>query len=232
MPDFMKTMFDNLPPFSYGLIARLFASVAFGFGVSWIYRRTRPPSEVGQSFPATLVLLAPMITMVTTVIGDNSARAFSLVGALSIVRFRTVVRDTQDTAFVIFTVAVGMAMGATPIQPWVAVAGIIIVGGAAYLVRPRPSAARLGAPLPFVIRVRMGLGHDVEALTSPVFAAYVTQRRLQSIETAKQGLSIDVTYQVALKQDGAAGELIAALNKVDGVQDVGLERRDLDQEES
>ena len=60
--------------------------------------------------------------MVTQVIGDNVARAFSLVGALSIVRFRTVVRDTQDTAYVIFAVAVGMAVGANhpaggPVRP-------------------------------------------------------------------------------------------------------------------
>ena len=64
------------------------------------------------------MLLSILIAMVTQVIGDNIARAFSLVGALSIVRFRTVVRDTQDTAFVIFAVAVGMAMGAN--NPWVA----------------------------------------------------------------------------------------------------------------
>ena len=68
--------------------------------------------EEAESFVATLVLLTILIAMVTQVIGDNIARAFSLVGALSIVRFRTVVRDTQDTAYVIFAVAVGMAVGA------------------------------------------------------------------------------------------------------------------------
>jgi len=232
MSEFMKSIVENLPPFSFGLIGRLVTAVAFGFGVSWVYRRTRPPSDVGQSFPATLVLLAPMITMVTTVIGESQARAFSLVGALSIVRFRTVVRDTQDTAFVIFTVAVGMAMGSSPIQPWVAVAGIIIVGGAAFLVRPRVASARLGAPLPYLVRVRVGLGHDVEALASNVFATYMTQRRIRSIETAKQGISIDVTYEAALKQDNAAAELVTALNKLDGVQDVQIERRDVDEQET
>ena len=50
--------------------------------------------------------------MVSMVIGNEIARAFSLVGALSIVRFRTVVEDTRDTAFVIFAVVVGMALGA------------------------------------------------------------------------------------------------------------------------
>ena len=60
----------------------------------------------------TLVLLSMLIAMVSIVIGNSVARAFSLVGALSIVRFRTVVDDTRDTAFVIFAVIVGMAAGA------------------------------------------------------------------------------------------------------------------------
>ena len=58
-------------------------------------------------------MLAIMIALVTQVVGNNAARAFSLVGALSIVRFRTVVRDIEDTAFVIFAVAIGMAAGAS-----------------------------------------------------------------------------------------------------------------------
>ena len=52
---------------------------------------------------------AAAIAMVTQVTGQNVALAFSLVGALSIVRFRTVVQDTNDTAFVIFAVAGGTA---------------------------------------------------------------------------------------------------------------------------
>ena len=94
--------------------------------VAWIYRRTRPASDTSSSLSVTLVLLSILIAMVTQVIGDNVARAFSLVGALSIVRFRTVVRDTADTAFVIFAVAVGMAAGAG--HPSVALSGIAVVG--------------------------------------------------------------------------------------------------------
>ena len=85
------------------------------------------------------MLLAVLIAMVTQVIGDSVARAFSLVGALSIVRFRTVVRDTQDTAFVIFAVVVGMAVGAR--DPWVALIGLAIVGAAAFVMAPRSSKA-------------------------------------------------------------------------------------------
>lgn len=122
------------------LIVRLAAAFALGGAVAWIYRAThhRPNSleeESTQGFVATLVMMTIIIAMSTQVIGDNVARAFSLVGALSIVRFRTVVKDTRDTAFVIFSVVVGMAVGAGHLP--VAIVGIVITGMAAFVVRPR-----------------------------------------------------------------------------------------------
>ena len=78
-----------------------------------------------------MVLLAILLGMVSMVIGSNIARAFALVGALSIVRFRTVVEDTRDTAFVIFAVVVGMAAGAGAYL--VAAVGIPIVGLVAWM---------------------------------------------------------------------------------------------------
>ena len=113
-----------------GVLLRLLAACGLGYVVAVIYRKTRPAPAVLASFPGTLVLLSVLIAMVTQVIGDNVARAFSLVGALSIVRFRTVVRDTQDTAYVIFAVAVGMAVGADHRL----VLPASLFGGAAFLV--------------------------------------------------------------------------------------------------
>jgi uncharacterized membrane protein YhiD involved in acid resistance len=86
-------------------------------------------------------MMTILIAMSTQVIGDNVARAFSLVGALSIVRFRTVVKDTRDTAFVIFSVVVGMAIGAGHLT--VAIVGIIVAGIAAFVVRPQAEKRRI-----------------------------------------------------------------------------------------
>src|SRR6187549_1761836 len=122
-------------------VLRLLASLVLGGVVALIYRRAR--SEDASSFTATLVLLSILIAMVTQVIGDNVARAFSLVGALSIVRFRTVVRDTQDTAYVIFAVVIGMAVGSSDL--WVAIIGLGVVGATAAVLRPRAgSSAAVG----------------------------------------------------------------------------------------
>jgi hypothetical protein len=189
-----------------------------------MYRRTRPAAHVLPSFPGTLVLLAVLIAMVTQVIGENLARAFGLVGALSIVRFRTVVRDTQDTAFVIFAVVVGMAVGAN--DPWVAVIGLGIVGLVAFFLRSKGSTDE--GPLPYTVRARVALGSDVDSLLRESLAEHLARYRVRSIETAKSGMLIEVTYDAEFRGSGSAERLVKALNRLDGVQSVQVDRRDAD----
>ena len=194
---------------------RLAASLVLGAIVAWIYRKSR--GESASSFTVTLVLLAVLIAMVTQVIGDNVARAFSLVGALSIVRFRTVVRDTQDTAYVIFSVAVGMAVGAATL--WVAVAGMAIIALAAWAMRTGGSAA--DRPMTHKVTVRVAIGYDAEQSVMPALQAQVAAWRALGASTAKQGAAIEVAYRVALRKGVSAAGIVAALNRLDGVQEIG-----------
>ena len=204
---------------------RLIVAMVMGGMVAAIYRRTRYASQTTSSFTVTLVLLSILIAMVTQVIGDNVARAFSLVGALSIVRFRTVVRDTQDTAYVIFAVAVGMAVGAA--HPWLAIGGIVVTGSAAYLMRERAASALATAEDAYVLQVRVGVGSDPNTLLASTLESYLRGRRLQSIATSRQGLAVDVTYRVELRAEDVAGELVRAVNRLEGVQSVTLQRQDV-----
>jgi len=113
MPEWLQQSFHDPAAGSLTtLVWRTVAAFLMGCIVAGIYRITHREEPIAPSFPRTLVLLAILIAMVTQVIGGNIARAFSITGVLAIVRFRTVVRDTQDTAFVIFAVVVGMAAGA------------------------------------------------------------------------------------------------------------------------
>src|SRR5262249_57687545 len=108
------------------LVARLVQAAMLGFAVAVVYFLTqRKRRTEAAPFVATLVLLSVLIAMVTRVIGDSVARAFSLAGALAIIRFRTVVDDTRDTAFVIAAVVVGMAVGSDMLA--VALAGLPVV---------------------------------------------------------------------------------------------------------
>jgi len=225
MPDFLKESFAADPPVKWlEVLVRLVVATLVGAGVAWIYKKTRRRADIAVSFPPTLVLLATLIAMVTQVVGGSTARAFALVGALSIVRFRTVVRDTQDTAWVIFAVIVGMSVGAG--NMWVATIGLVVVGIAAFLMRrSAPDEAGPTDVLPFILRVRTGLGADIKTLLAETLAANTSERRLQSMETAKQGISIDATYEVALRSSDSAESLVKSINRLEGVQDVRIERR-------
>lgn len=220
MPEFFTSVF-GAPAISPQAVAlRLVAALVLGAVVAWIYKHSRDTSDASPTFPGTLVLLAVLIAMVTQVIGDNVARAFSLVGALSIVRFRTVVRDTQDTAFVIFAVVIGMGVGAG--APWVAVIGLVVVGAASWAMRPAALANNNG--LRFTLTLRVTLGLDLETVLGSALDAQLLTRQLQSIGTTRQGTSIDVIYEAVLKPGCSPDELVKALYRIDGVHAVELRR--------
>lgn len=230
MPELLRDALAAGPSVSPAeVLARLAAAFGLGLLVALVYRWSRREADVVPSFPTTLVLLAILIAMVTQVIGDNVARAFSLVGALSIVRFRTVVRDTQDTAYVIFSVGVGMAVGAGQLA--VAVAGLGVVAVAAGLLRPRDrTAAEASPPAWFELQVRLGIGHDPETLVAPTVDRHARHRQLMGMATARQGAAMDATYRIALPDAPTAETLVRELNRLDGVQGITLTRVRADEE--
>jgi hypothetical protein len=196
---------------------RLLAGWLAGAAVAAVYRRTRDKERVTPSLPGTLVLLSVLIAMVTQVIGDNVARAFSLVGALAIVRFRTVVRDTQDTAFVIFAVAVGMAVGAG--HALVGLAGLVVASAAAFAMRSRaPDQSESIC----VVEIRTALGVLPAEVVEPLLKDHVRSFSLRGVGTSRQGLSLDLSYAVELNSAQDAEPLVRTLNRTEGVQDVRL----------
>lgn len=96
------------------MISTLFpmaTSVILGLFVATTYHFTKKGFSHSQAFIKNLVLLTVITTIVMLIIGNNVARAFSLVGALSIIRFRTPLKDPIDIGFVFYALAMGMAMG-------------------------------------------------------------------------------------------------------------------------
>src|SRR5262245_291561 len=198
---------------------RLVLALLLGRVVALVYTWTRPPNERTPTFPATLVLLTVLIAIVAQAVNGDIARAFSLVGALSIVRFRTVVRDTVDTAFVIFAVIIGMAVGSSNLA--VAVIGIVVVTAAAQWMKPEKLGGAGEAP-EYILNIRAGLGQDLNALVGPTLDAELSGRRLLSVGTAKQGTSLEAVYEIRLRRGGSADGLVKALNRLDGIQNVEL----------
>ena len=86
-------------------------ALVLGQLIAWVYQRTHSGLSYSRSFTQSLVLLTMVVALVMFVIGDSIVTAFGLIGALAIIRFRNVLKDTRDTVFVFFTLVLGMAVG-------------------------------------------------------------------------------------------------------------------------
>lgn len=226
MPEWLKQVVDNSAPVSWTdlflqLSVRLVLSLVFGVLVVAIYKATRRSATVTATFPATLVLLSILIAMVTQVIGDNIARAFSLVGALSVVRFRTVVRDTKDTAFVIAAVAVGMAIGLG--QGMVALCGLITFAFAAYLFRDRTTVAT-AILREMQIELRLVWSPELEALVLQTLSKFATEIESLSASTVRHGVGMDLAYKLRMPPTSSLTQLISELSRIEGVQSAELRK--------
>ncbi|MEJ2052442.1 MAG: DUF4956 domain-containing protein [Calditrichaceae bacterium] len=109
------------------LIANLIMALICGLIISVIYRWTYRGPHYSTSYVHAIVILSMVTALVIMVIGNNLARAFGLVGAMSIIRFRTAVKDTQDIVIIFFALAAGMAAGVG--LKALALAGTVVIGG-------------------------------------------------------------------------------------------------------
>lgn len=100
----------DLFTFSDVLLAMVVASL-LTFVLASVYRFTHRGTSYSQSFLLTMFIMAVATAVVMMIIGSNIARAFSLVGALSIIRFRTPVKDPRDLAYLFAAVIAGMGCG-------------------------------------------------------------------------------------------------------------------------
>ena len=98
--------------FSAGdLFLAMTVSALLAFVLAHVYRTTHRGTSYSQSFLVTMFMMAVATSVVMMIIGSNIARAFSLVGALSIIRFRTAVKDARDTGYLFAAMIAGMGCG-------------------------------------------------------------------------------------------------------------------------
>ena len=93
------------------VVLSLVLSFALTALIGWVYKTTHRGTSYTQSYVHTLVLMGMVTSIIMLIVGSNIARAFSLVGALSIIRFRNAVKETRDVGFIFFAMAIGMATG-------------------------------------------------------------------------------------------------------------------------
>ena len=222
MLDWFKLVFDAKSERTIDVVmVRLIAAALFGSLVCLVYRISfgRKKSD-SLPFGITLVLLSCLVAMTTMIIGDNQALAFSLVGTLAIVRFRTSMDDTRDTAFVIFAVAVGMGSAVGAMK--VVLVGVPVVCTVVWISSLIARRVQPNGP-DRTLAIRLATTTDAATL-EPILDRLFAKHQLLGIETVKNGEQLELTYQVRFKTI-ALLPVVAELRTVVGVMAVEVKSK-------
>jgi uncharacterized membrane protein YhiD involved in acid resistance len=200
--------------------------VAFAMGLSFLlalvigktYKETHRGISYSQAYVQTVVLMTMVVSVIMLIIGSNLARAFSLVGALSIVRFRNAVKETRDVGFVFFAMAVGMACG-TRFYIMAVFITFLICGCILLMYKLNLFAKEIRERI-LMVQVPEDFPH--ETAFDDVFRKYFDDASLISMETLQTAKLVDLIYSVTMKRRFKPQECIKDLRKINGNHKVTL----------
>jgi uncharacterized membrane protein YhiD involved in acid resistance len=178
--------------------------------IGWIYQQTHRGTSYTQSFVFTLVMNGMIVALVMMIVGSNIARAFSLVGALSIIRFRNAVKETRDVGFIFFSMAVGMAIGTRFYLLGIAAAVIISL---VVVLMTRLDWFRREMSNQ-ILNVQIPNNAPFESLFDRILLKYTSVSELISVASIQNGTLTELVYSIGMKKTDQAQEFIAEIRKL------------------
>lgn len=186
--------------------------------IAFIYKRTHKGLSYSQSFVFTLVLLGPLVAVVMMIIGSNVARAFTLFGAFTLIRFRTAVKDTKDVAFIFWTLVTGLAVGTGNLL-LAAIATALIAVIVLILSRINFGSLRnYDAVLTFVNDPERGASGNYRA----VFDKYLKSTNLLRAGSQREGKKMEMSFHVQLARGRDLDQFLGELRGVTGIEEVHM----------
>ena len=199
------------------MLINLGMAMALAFVWATVYRKTHSGVAYSRSFFLALILVSPIVAMVMMAIGSNVALSLGLVGSLSVIRFRTVIKDTKDMVFLFFAVALGLCSGA---NAWMlAMIGTVMVSLVAVLI-PQVSYTRAAAS-DYILVFRSTLKEPWTAM-SEAAQNMVTWKQLRGATDADHGSVFEFTYNVRLGSKTSPEAVVNEISKNENVSRVTL----------
>ena len=208
---FKSNFLDNVTAVS-PLDMALTIVLAFGIGlfIFYVYKKTYQGVMYSSSFGVTLIALTMITSQVILAVTSNVVLSLGMVGALSIVRFRTAIKEPLDIAFLFWSIAAGIILAAGMIP--LAVIGSVITGLILLFFVNKKSHKN-----PYII-VLSCVNHDAEAQAMKYVNAQV-ERCVVKSKSAQNGL-VELNMEVRLKDDNT--DFINALSAMNGVNSAVL----------
>jgi hypothetical protein len=193
------------------IVINLLVTLALEACIVFIYRRTRHGLSYSESFVFTLIMIGVLGASIMMIVQNNIVGAFALLGAFSLIRFRTILKESSDIAFVLFSLATGVAVGTGHYT--LAIITVIFLGIAIYVMR-RFGFGSVTDNYDFLLILRASSAFD-PAVLAPVFAEYGKGHELLSAKH-REG-SAEYAYTIKLKKSTDVTPLSARLRALAGV---------------
>ena len=193
-------------------------SLVLSLAIATTYRITHRGVSYSQTYAHTLVIMCMVIAVIMLIVGSSIARAFSLVGAMSIIRFRNAVKETKDIGFIFLVMAIGMACGAR-FYTLAAIATFLLCTVILFLFRANMFGKAQSSR---ILCLRMPTDRDHEGALAPVFSRYLDDSALISMESVGGGGLQELVYSVVLKRSTEPRRLLENLRQVNENQKVSL----------
>jgi Domain of unknown function (DUF4956) len=203
----------NLPkPTLPEILIALILSFALQCLISATYKRTYRGSDYSQDYVHTLIILGTVVTVVIQAVRGDSATAFGMFAAFSIIRFRRSVRQSRDIGFIFLAMAAGLGVGAR--QYALAIATTIVLCAVIYIF----SRADIFAPvrLSHILRIRVTNDVDYDVAFEQCFQDYLTRWDLMSVESIQAGMMTELRLNVSLKDESRPGTFVSQIQQLNG----------------
>ena len=202
----------------FDVAGALLLSFVLSLAVGWVYRYTHKGVSYSQSYVHTLVIMGTVVSLIMLIIGSNIARAFALVGALSIIRFRNAMKETRDVGFIFMVMAIGMAVGTR----FFLLGTFATVTLSAFVIALSKFNMFAKEITERILRIRFPVDRDYETAFEEPFRKYLEEHRVISLETVRAGVLQEVVFSVSLRKGVRPGELLEAIRARNDNQKVTL----------
>ena len=194
------------------------ASIVLGFIISLAYMYTHKKEGYAPGFTLTLIMLPVIISIIILLVGNNVARAFSLAGAFSIIRFRSAPGDPKDIAYVFFTLAVGLSCGMGYVGygfiVTVILCAVMIILDKLKFAMPKTKSMKLKILVPEDL--------NYEGVFDEVLNKYSSNYHIETIRTRDFGALFELNYSIQLLEGANQKQLIDELRCRNGNLNITL----------
>ena len=173
------------------------SSILLGIVISLAYLKTHKKDGYIPSFIISLIMLPTIISIIILLVGNNVARAFSLAGAFSIIRFRSTPGDTKDISYIFFTLAVGLASGmgyvGYAVIFTIILCAVMIILDSLNFAMPKSKA--------MVLKITVPEDLNFEGVFDEILNTNTTSWNMVKVRTRDFGALYELNYSIHLKND-------------------------------